>query len=279
MDQKISSTDLRNGCTDDHSGTSAAAPLAAGAFALVLQANPNLTWRDCQHLLICTAEPQEIIQNPGWLTNGIGLQFNQRFGFGTIDVERMVKVAQNWINVGQKTICTIDARLSSANYELSSQGSLEVTFDVPRCVGKDQKSVNFLEHVQLTLDMTYSRRGAVDIELISPNGTQSQILNPRIADKSTRGYKQWVFMTLHMWGESPRGQWKLIISDNTRESNRGALTQATLTLHGTQQLPNYRRTGSKCGEPRKSSPLRSCRSTYSVDHELRKLMSMFSGRR
>ena len=58
----------------------------------------------------------------------------------------------------------------SANHELSSQGSLEVTFDVPRCIGKDQKSVNFLEHVQLTLDMTYSRRGAIDIELISPNG-------------------------------------------------------------------------------------------------------------
>jgi len=31
-------TDLRKGCTELHTGTSASAPLAAGIFALVLQA-------------------------------------------------------------------------------------------------------------------------------------------------------------------------------------------------------------------------------------------------
>ena len=31
-------TDLRKGCTEMHTGTSASAPLAAGIFALVLQA-------------------------------------------------------------------------------------------------------------------------------------------------------------------------------------------------------------------------------------------------
>jgi subtilisin family serine protease len=37
-EKKIISTDLHNKCADDHTGTSAAAPLAAGIFALVLQA-------------------------------------------------------------------------------------------------------------------------------------------------------------------------------------------------------------------------------------------------
>jgi hypothetical protein len=31
-------TDLRKGCTDNHTGTSASAPLAAGIIALALQA-------------------------------------------------------------------------------------------------------------------------------------------------------------------------------------------------------------------------------------------------
>ena len=31
-------TDLHNGCTSEHTGTSASAPLAAGIFALVLEA-------------------------------------------------------------------------------------------------------------------------------------------------------------------------------------------------------------------------------------------------
>lgn len=37
-DQKIATTDLHNKCTLDHTGTSAAAPLAAGIVALLLEA-------------------------------------------------------------------------------------------------------------------------------------------------------------------------------------------------------------------------------------------------
>jgi len=44
-----------NGCTHEHSGTSAAAPLAAGVIALVLSANPCLTWRDVQHLIVLSS--------------------------------------------------------------------------------------------------------------------------------------------------------------------------------------------------------------------------------
>lgn len=45
------------GCTSAHSGTSAAAPLAAGVIALVLSVNPCLTWRDVQHLIILSSVP------------------------------------------------------------------------------------------------------------------------------------------------------------------------------------------------------------------------------
>ncbi|XP_076838263.1 proprotein convertase subtilisin/kexin type 7 isoform X2 [Brachyhypopomus gauderio] len=43
------------GCTDGHTGTSAAAPLAAGMVALMLQVRPCLTWRDVQHVIAYTA--------------------------------------------------------------------------------------------------------------------------------------------------------------------------------------------------------------------------------
>ena len=52
-------TSLFNECVDSFSGTSCAAPLAAGIFALVLQANPELTWRDMQHLVVETAEKND----------------------------------------------------------------------------------------------------------------------------------------------------------------------------------------------------------------------------
>lgn len=43
------------GCTEGHTGTSAAAPLAAGMVALMLQVRPCLTWRDIQHIITYTA--------------------------------------------------------------------------------------------------------------------------------------------------------------------------------------------------------------------------------
>lgn len=43
------------GCTEGHTGTSAAAPLAAGMVALMLQVRPCLSWRDVQHIITFTA--------------------------------------------------------------------------------------------------------------------------------------------------------------------------------------------------------------------------------
>ena len=48
-----------------HTGTSAAAPLAAGILALVLEAAPDLTWRDVQHLVVWSSNPQPVISNKG----------------------------------------------------------------------------------------------------------------------------------------------------------------------------------------------------------------------
>lgn len=49
-EKQVVTTDLHHSCTTTHTGTSASAPLAAGIAALVLEANPNLTWRDLQHI-------------------------------------------------------------------------------------------------------------------------------------------------------------------------------------------------------------------------------------
>ena len=44
------------GCTEHHTGTSAAAPIAAGLVALMLEVQPCLSWRDVQYLIILTAQ-------------------------------------------------------------------------------------------------------------------------------------------------------------------------------------------------------------------------------
>ncbi|EPB77496.1 convertase P-domain protein [Ancylostoma ceylanicum] len=70
-EKMIVTTDLHHACTNTHTGTSASAPLAAGIVALTLEANPDLTWRDLQHIVIRAAKPINL-RAGDWVTNGVG---------------------------------------------------------------------------------------------------------------------------------------------------------------------------------------------------------------
>ncbi|MBN3312594.1 PCSK7 convertase, partial [Atractosteus spatula] len=86
------------GCTDGHTGTSAAAPLAAGMVALMLQVRPCLTWRDVQHIIVYTATKYED-KRAGWKTNGAGLHHSHQHGFGLLNAWRLVNAAKVWESV------------------------------------------------------------------------------------------------------------------------------------------------------------------------------------
>ncbi|XP_058679889.1 neuroendocrine convertase 1-like [Ammospiza caudacuta] len=108
-DQRITSVDLHNECTETHTGTSASAPLAAGIFALALEANPDLMWRDMQHLVVWTSEYDPLAGNPGWKKNGAGLMVNSRFGFGLLNTNALVDLAdpKRWKSVPEKRECIV----------------------------------------------------------------------------------------------------------------------------------------------------------------------------
>uniref|UniRef100_A0A8C4WTN5 Peptidase S8/S53 domain-containing protein n=1 Tax=Eptatretus burgeri TaxID=7764 RepID=A0A8C4WTN5_EPTBU len=105
-ERKIVTTDLHQRCTTSHTGTSASAPLAAGIFALALEANPELTWRDMQHLVVQTSRPQFLEAND-WKMNGVGRAVSHSFGYGLMNAGDLVTAARNWSTVGPQRICTI----------------------------------------------------------------------------------------------------------------------------------------------------------------------------
>ena len=70
-EKQIITTDLRKICTESHTGTSASAPMAAAIVALTLEANPDLGWRDMQHIIIRTSKRQ-MLQADDWSINGVG---------------------------------------------------------------------------------------------------------------------------------------------------------------------------------------------------------------
>merc|ERR1711910_147571 len=113
----VATTDLYGKCTRTHSGTSAAAPEAAGVFALALEANPRLTWRDMQHLTVLTSKRNSLFDSKGrfhWTMNGVGLEFNHLFGFGVLDAGAMVALAKQWKTVPARFHCEAGSALGPA---------------------------------------------------------------------------------------------------------------------------------------------------------------------
>uniref|UniRef100_W5U9N0 Furin-1 n=1 Tax=Ictalurus punctatus TaxID=7998 RepID=W5U9N0_ICTPU len=226
-EKQIITTDLRQKCTDSHTGTSASAPLAAGIIALALEANKNLSWRDMQHLVVRTSNPAHLITND-WKTNGVGRQVSHSYGYGLLDAAAIVAQAKNWTSVGPQQKCVISMLSESRNI-----GShLVINRSVDACSGKPN-FVSSLEHVQAQLTLSYNRRGNLAIYLISPQGTRSTLLTPRPHDYSSEGFNDWAFMTTHSWDEDPRGEWTLEIENVAGTSDYGTLTQFTLVLYGT----------------------------------------------
>ncbi|CAH0718128.1 unnamed protein product, partial [Brenthis ino] len=236
-DQKIATTDTKDSCTLGHTGTSAAAPLAAGIIALALHANPNLTWRDVQHLIVWTSEYAPLSENPGWQINGIGLRFDVRFGFGLLNAGALVAAALNWTTVPDKHECRIEAPTSKQGVPISSKESVEITIYVDDCL------INYIEHVQLFINVQYTRRGALDIYLTSPEGTKVQILSARPRDTSNNGFVNWPLTSVATWGERANGVWRVVIQDTTNEPNDGEIGPITLIVHGTSDIPAHMKNG------------------------------------
>lgn len=208
--EHIHTTDFHKKCLAVHGGTSAAAPLAAGVYALVLQANPNLTWRDVQYVLAEAAVP--VNQEDGdYQETAQGRLYLHKYGFGKIDAQALVAKAQLWQNVkpqawhygdlvtvNHKVVAPQDAdsETISSSYTVSAQ-ELQVM------------NLERLEHVTVTVNIQSLNRGKLDVRLVSPLGLVSKLAWYRQLDVAATGLKDWTFMSVVHWGEAGAGNWTL----------------------------------------------------------------------
>ena len=67
--------------------------------------SPYLSWRDVQYLIAYTSKTSML--HGDFNTNGVGLKFNNQFGFGAIDAEALVNRARHWTPVGPAKNLTV----------------------------------------------------------------------------------------------------------------------------------------------------------------------------
>ncbi|XP_073513188.1 proprotein convertase subtilisin/kexin type 7 [Phyllobates terribilis] len=219
------------GCTEGHTGTSAAAPIAAGMIALMLQVRPCLTWRDVQHIIVFTATKYEDHQ-AAWETNGAGFSHSHQHGFGLLNAWRLTNAAKVWESVPYLASYVSPALKENRNIPLLPN-VLELSWNVT-AADLLLSGMRTLEHVAVSVVVTHPRRGNLQIQLFCPSGISSLIGATRKMDADPGGFTDWTFSTVRCWGENAEGTYRLLVTDIGDDPvKRGGVFQTwQLTLYG-----------------------------------------------
>lgn len=223
-DDDIRTTDVNNGCTMSHTGTSASAPIAAGVIGLMLSARSDLSWRDIQQIIIDNAVKVDTIRG-GWRYNASGRSYSHKYGFGSLDAYALVRAALNYSNLPEE-LKPAEA-YSKPDSELRIPAAPGQNPGIYSEIVIDEDNLNGIESaesVHVTLSFEHKRRGNLSVDLISPNGTISNLAVPRSRDAATSGFHGWTFSTMATWGENPVGTWRLVLTEGVigSDDNSGA---------------------------------------------------------
>lgn len=224
----IHSTDLHGKCSDRHGGTSAAAPLASGIFALVLEANPQLTWRDLQYISILSAK--QINDDTGdWQKGAMGKMYSHRYGYGKLDAYTIASIAKEWKNVNPQA-WYFPATEEVSGFTNSTSETIESIVSIGEQDLRDS-NLKRVEHVAVTVNIDGKRRGDIIVDLISPQGIVSNLGVSRRRDDSNEGFKDWTFTSVAHWGEEGVGDWKMQVKTSL-DGNEVRLHSWKLKLFG-----------------------------------------------
>lgn len=214
--------------TSSMNGTSGATPIVSGAVAMMLEANPNLTWRDVKHILATTAtkvDPTAGATNhpetgytlsgdtyqQGWVTNAAGYHFHNWFGFGLVNVDAAVTAAKAYT---AGSLGTFKQTNSGTTWTYDS-GTLNTTIPdnsstgVTKTLAVTQSWTT--EEIQVRASIT-NCISDVGIELTSPSGTKSILMNYNSFVEDT-AITNHVFLSNAFYGEPSNGTWTLHVVD------------------------------------------------------------------
>ncbi|KAG0375075.1 pheromone processing endoprotease, partial [Mortierella sp. AD032] len=218
-------------CFDQHGGTSAAAPIAAGMIALVLSVRPDLNWRDVQYLVMTTAIPVSI-EDEDWTRTAAGRLFNHKFGYGSLDAYALVESAKTFQSLGPQTSFHPAAISVNRKIPQNSKGVVSILEVTAEDLLAEGVRLGTLEHITVTVNIEHARRGDVEVVLVSPNKIESRLGVRRRYDSATTGFPDWTFMTVKHWDENPVGEWTLTVRDQSNPEFGGKFVDWRIQFWG-----------------------------------------------
>ena len=236
-------------------GASAAVPVVSGVIALMLEANPDLSWRDVKHILASTARQVDasieahsvpymkcigdcsdgeyiassnlsFIARDEWIENKAGYNFHSWYGFGLVNAGAAAAMAESYTsefgewNMTSVSSKNIDATIFDANGIATSE-TIKVTEDLT------------IEAAQLDLKITHHDLSSLAVVLTSPKGTRSVLLTP--FNKYSNSNFNSTLLSNAFYGEYAAGDWNIEVYDlieDAEDINDGTLNDVILNIYG-----------------------------------------------
>jgi hypothetical protein len=189
----------------------------------MLEANPDLGWRDVKEILMKSARRVDS-GDAGWIQNSAGFNFHPLYGAGLVDATEAVRLASEWNNLSPMT---------SSSQEQDRLRLFPKDVDPGGVTQEFSLSTNFRME---SLALEWSGSGFAVHDLIfyitSPKGTTVRMNAVRAYDYSTLAYSNVVFTTPFFWGEPSAGTWKVKVTDEFLGGAQKTVTLLGLTWYG-----------------------------------------------
>jgi len=205
-------------------GTSAASPTVAASIALVLEACPDLTWRDVKYLIAKHAK-QIDSSNSTWVMNAADtpLRHSIDYGFGLINPQGMINdCTTSYINLPTEKSQTIIKVFNEVIPDDRNTYSfdLNITEDIT------------VEWVEATIHCSTPYASDYRVELTSPEGTKTTLMTEdtdvEINHWMSSGFRM---STPAMLGEKSKGIWRVDMTDQLN-GDTGTLNTIELKVYG-----------------------------------------------
>jgi len=208
--------------TRQFGGTSAAAPMVSGVIALMLEANPVLSYRDVKYILAITAQKNDE-NDDDWSINGAKLHVNHKYGFGLVDANRAIILSQQWKSLGKEF--SIDVNKSVNKFIPDNNGTqLESIIEVNESLT--------IEFVDIFFNApNHESIGDLEIRVVSPLGTESILAETHQQRFALFRYNNWRFGSIRFLGENSKGKWKIWVHDK-QTGKKGNLNDWGLKIYG-----------------------------------------------
>ncbi len=228
-------------------GTSFASPLVTGAVALLKGVNPSLSWRDLKHILADTAVkihssagntghpegrnlPGHTYQQ-GWVTNSASYPFHPWYGFGQINITQAIALALN----PDFNLYELKSTEKMNGEFLYTSGTVSLSIPDVSSTGVsstiDVSGHNlFIEHVQVVVNITHTLPSDLGLELTSPAGTKTKLMNINSAMLGS-DLNNVYFGANGFYGERSEGTWTLKVIDGASE-DVGTLENWSISILG-----------------------------------------------